>query len=296
MNLRQSVHQRLWGTPWLWRLVATAAHPSHRGRRTAAIGRAVRYQVKTQMLGKPTLLPIGEHSQVIAYPGEIDPIFSVVRNPPDWPEMLVWRRYLRPGDLFVDVGANIGLYTIYTAELGAEVIAVEPNAQSAARVHEHLELNDLQAEVVEKALSDSPGVVHMTSDLDVLNHIVEDPEAGVAVEATTLDELIGDRTAAVKIDVEGSEERVLLGARKALAEQRISVLQLEWIVAPHMGIDDRASLLRILNEADYILCECDDHGALHPLGAKSPAKMNIFAVPATTLPDNQNTDQRHRSS
>ena len=40
--------------------------------------------------------------------------------------MLVWQQALRPGDLFVDVGANIGSYAIWAADLGADVIALEP--------------------------------------------------------------------------------------------------------------------------------------------------------------------------
>jgi FkbM family methyltransferase len=278
IDLRTFVHQKLWSRPRVWRLVATAAHPSNRGRRAAAIGRAIRYDVMTETLGRPTLLPIGKKSQVIAYPGEIDPIFSLVRNPPDWPDMLVWDRYLRPGDLFIDVGANIGLYTLYVAEMGVEVIAVEPNGHSAARVQENLDHNGLRAEIVQKALAEKPGVVRMTDDLDVLNHIVEG-DAGVEVEATTLDELLGDRTAAVKIDVEGAEERVLAGAVRALEEKRISLLQLEWILADHMAINNRAALYETLDKAGYDLFIADRFGGLVPFEDPTASQMNVFAKP-----------------
>ena len=43
---------------------------------------------------------------------------ALYANPPDVPEMLVWRRALRDGGLFVDVGANVGTYTIWAAEQG----------------------------------------------------------------------------------------------------------------------------------------------------------------------------------
>jgi len=49
----------------------------------------------------------------------------VYTKQPDHPEMLTWRQVLRPGDLFIDVGADIGNYTIWAAELGAEVIALQ---------------------------------------------------------------------------------------------------------------------------------------------------------------------------
>ena len=233
----------------------------------------------TDKLGRRTTLPIGEQSKIFAYHGEIQPVFAVVRNPPNWPDMLVWRRYLRPGDLFIDVGANIGAYSIYALDCGAEVIAVEPNAHCAARIAEHLELNGYQAEILQKAMTDKPGVVRMTADLDVLNHLVGADEDGVEVEATTLDDVLGDRVASVKIDVEGAEELVLAGARRALMEHRIPVLQLEWILGEHFQIDSRSGMLAQLREADYELCECDIHGALHPLGDKQPTTMNVFARP-----------------
>ena len=40
--------------------------------------------------------------------------------------MLIWQQVLQSGDLFVDVGTNVGSYTIWAADLGAEVIALEP--------------------------------------------------------------------------------------------------------------------------------------------------------------------------
>lgn len=279
VGLRDTVHRELWNRPALWRVAAAAGHPSHRGERLAAVGRALRYQVMTESLGRRITLPIGERSKIYAYPGERQPVFALVRNPPNWPDMLVWRRYLRPGDLFIDVGANIGAYTIYALDCGAEVIAVEPNPRSAARVAEHLDLNGYRAEVVQKALTDRPGTVRMTDGLDVLNHLVDASAEGIDVEATTLDEVLGDRTAFVKIDVEGAEELVLAGASHALAERRIPVLQLEWIVAPQFQIEDRTGTLALLAEAGYELCECDRYGALHPLGERTPSTMNVFARP-----------------
>src|SRR4051794_8078066 len=93
MGLRQHVGQRFEGTPSLHRLIATAFHPSHRGRRLAAIGRTVRYELRTTALGRPSVVPIGERSKIIAYKGETNSPHAVVRNPPNWPDMLVWKRY-----------------------------------------------------------------------------------------------------------------------------------------------------------------------------------------------------------
>lgn len=277
MSLKGQVSRRLAKAPALRRIAATAVHPSHRGRRTAAIGHAVGYELWTNLLGRPSRIPIGERSRIIAYKGETNPPHAVMHNPPNWPEMLVWKRYLRPGDLFLDVGANIGVYSVYAAECGAEVIAVEPVPHNAKRVRENLDLNGYAGEVVQQALSDRPGSVRITADEDSYNHLVD--EGGIEVTATTLDELLGNRSAVAKIDVEGAEELVLAGARKALGEHRIKLLQLEWVVNERLGITDRVNAQSILDDVGYELFVPDRFGVLSPLGNRRFTSLNVFAMP-----------------
>src|SRR5438309_1064711 len=64
----------------------------------------------------------------------------VYANPPDFAEMQAWRRHLRPGELYIDVGANVGTYAIWAAELGAEVIALEPAPDTFALLQENIAL------------------------------------------------------------------------------------------------------------------------------------------------------------
>ena len=61
---------------------------------------------------------------------------TVYGNPPNYPEMVTWRQVLRPADLFVDVGANIGSYSIWAGEMGANVIALEPADDTFALLSE----------------------------------------------------------------------------------------------------------------------------------------------------------------
>jgi len=58
---------------------------------------------------------------------------AVLGNPPDAPEMRAWRRILRPHDLFVDVGAHVGLYSIWALDAGATVIAAESDSFCLSR-------------------------------------------------------------------------------------------------------------------------------------------------------------------
>jgi FkbM family methyltransferase len=63
--------------------------------------------------------------------------------------MMAWRRILKPGDLFVDVGANVGAYTLWAIDCEARVIAVEPNAETAERLRRNIALNSFEVEVAE---------------------------------------------------------------------------------------------------------------------------------------------------
>ena len=274
--------------PPLRRLVTNIASEASRGHRIEAGMRTIGYDVRTKLLGRPTVAPIGDHSRIIVYPGETNGSHAC-RNPPNWPEMGVWRQHLRPGDLFIDVGANIGIYTLFALDLGAEVIACEPDPHNAQRLQENLALNGFTAEVIQKAVSDRQGILRFTQGLDSYNHLVldgappEDIPVIVEVEATTLDDLLGDRFAAgLKIDVEGAERLVLEGATRALRDRRIGLIQLEWSerVAHNTLGEGRGPASDLLAEAGYVLHKADRRtAALSPLGDAPPPRKDVFALP-----------------
>lgn len=278
MGLIERTVRLLLRFPVLYLVPAAVLHPSRRGERLQAGMAAAGYVVRTCILRRASRVRVGERSRIIGRPGEFNPLHAVVRNPPN-PEMLVWRRRLSPGDLFVDVGANIGLYTVFAADLGAEVVAVEPDPVNAGRIRENLAVNGLDAVVVEKAMDSKPGTVVMTADLNERNHLLPDGADGRTVEATTLDALLGGRTAMVKIDVEGAEEAVLQGAEDALRERRITLMQLEWGLDEDSAVHDRSPLLDLLRRHGYALYENDRAGELRPLGARLPTTLNVFAMP-----------------
>lgn len=251
-------------------------HPANRGHRLSTLLQAIRFQARGRMLRAPTLVRCGRRSRLELWPGEGASGLAYA-NPPDLPEVAVWARQLRAGDLFVDVGANVGAYTIWALEAGAEVIALEPDPLAARRLRRNLEVNGYTATVLEAAASDAAGDAMLSEGFGVLNHLREDG-TGRRVRAVTLDEVLGDRIAAgVKIDVEGAEDRVLAGAQRALSQRRIRLLQLEWNPqsARNFGAEreDAASRLRGFG---YELLRPDARGVLHPI-SHDGAGPDVFA-------------------
>jgi FkbM family methyltransferase len=197
--------------------------------------------------------------------------------------MRAWRRILTAGDLFVDVGSNVGSYALWAADAGATVIAVEPGAQAAARLRANLRLNNLPITVRQCALADRPGRMRLTRNGDVTNHLLlGSTTAGdeVEVDVDTLDNVLGDRIAAgVKIDVEGAERLVLEGARRALSEHRIRALQIEWNAASERLLGEtRAPLANILREYGYAIMRPDAQGVLRQVAVPQTCDVDLFAV------------------
>lgn len=283
VNVSRRLEQALDAVPPLHRLAANVASPASRGHRFRAAWRTVHFDVRTRVLRRVTVAPLGDHSRIIAYPGETNSPHAVYRNPPNPREMYAWRRHLRPDDLFIDVGANIGIYTIFALDLGAKVIACEPDPHNFLRLQEHVALNAYDAELLNVAVSDRPGTVRLTQGLDSYNHLVLDGGEGLDVPATTLDEIVGERqVAGVKIDVEGAERLVFAGAQRSLMEQRIDLIQVEWSIdleQRNLG-GTRLDLAETFREAGYHAHRPDTNGVLHYVGpTPEPGRRDVFMAP-----------------
>jgi FkbM family methyltransferase len=178
-------------------------------------------------------------------------------------------RFIPPDGVFVDVGANIGLYTCPIARHvlnGGTVVAVEPLDQAVTLLNENIRLNKLEnVEVIRAAASDSDGSLPLfeppTEGHASSGHVrVTDPGGWRPVGWTPtfrLDDLLADRHVdAVKIDVEGHELRVLEGLASVLDRCR-PVILCEAIVP-----DVIEGLLALRGSLGYSALKDDGHGGL----------------------------------
>lgn len=255
-------------------------HPANKSVRTTSILRSVRFQLRGRILHKRTIVPIGERSKLWAELHWTASSRAAYSNPPDL-EMLVWKHWIRPGDLFLDIGANVGIYSIFMAERGARVIAIEPDPTTAERLRRNAQLNKYEIEVLDCAVAESNSKESFTIGLDCLNHLAPH-ESGATREVMvrTMDEIIGERRVrGVKIDVEGAELRVLRGSERALREHRIDLLQIEWPEAPPGGRHEAIPLAQYLTSLGYSLWRDDATGGLEPLTSQWQHR-DAFARPA----------------
>ena len=138
-------------------------------------------------------------------------------------ELSFLRSHTPDGGVFVDIGANVGTYALTLAKKVGEsgtVIAVEPHPVAHARLAFNRAASGLsQVKLVAAAAGPSNGELLIETDGDNLgaSHIVDgqSPSRAIRVRALTLQQILADagvaKVDALKIDVEGFEDRVLIG-------------------------------------------------------------------------------------
>lgn len=140
------------------------------------------------------------------------------------------RRILSQDSVVLDIGANIGLWTrslIPYVPLG-RIYSFEPSAKTFILLRANTcDFNNI--EIVNLALSDVTGTMGLSGGSSVLRHLTNQPKTGQEfVKVTTLDHWVEEvglkRLDFIKIDVEGAEAKVLLGAEHALRKFHPTIL------------------------------------------------------------------------
>ncbi len=199
------------------------------GSRAGALVRAWGWQLWRRSARRPALIRCAEGSLLIAPPWSRTAGTIAATGLTEREAGLLSLDVLRPDDLFVDVGANIGFYTLLASRRGARVEAFEPSEQAAANCERSLALNGFAAAVHRAACGAAPGSVRFSTGLDVHNHVLQ--EGGVEVPMVTLDERLEHAGAALtvlKVDAEGHDVEVLRGALAAVARLLPLVLVEIW--------------------------------------------------------------------
>ncbi|WEK51362.1 MAG: FkbM family methyltransferase [Candidatus Kaistia colombiensis] len=208
------------------------SHPLNRPARAAAVGRLIRWQLAARAMRSGIALPFVDDTVLLARHGMTGATGNWYCGLHEHVEMAFVLHILRPGALFVDVGANIGSYTILAAATGADVVAIEPIPSTFENLAANVALNGFGARVVRwhGGVGDRAGTLHFTAAHDTMNHVVDgdDGEPSISVEVRPLDDILGGRRPRlIKIDVEGYELPVLRGASAALADPDLLALVVE---------------------------------------------------------------------
>ncbi len=215
------------------------------------------------------------------------------------PDLCFVRHWLEPGQVFVDGGAHVGMFTLVAARaVGKDgmVVAFEPNPETFAELQRNIALNRLTNVMLhDRALGDKEGdatFAVMEGDRAPWSHLGEDSdEAGarcIRVCVTTLDRSIPrelwSRIGLIKLDLEGAEYAALIGASSLLDTVHPPIF-LEFVPQHFQpfGVDG-ANVLNLLRRHGYVLLRrpprgeqwvtCSDEEAY----SLDPERPNLLAV------------------
>lgn len=199
-------------------------------------GRAGRKLVRLGLANRDVILPTGSGKGLRFNAANANP--SAALGAYELPVQQAIAQHLKPGDVFYDIGANVGFFTVLGAQLvGNEgaVYAFEPDQNNAQAIRHNVTLNGFsQVDVVQKAVSqtDGSGTLLLTDYAGghTLSSVERPPQvrAEISVDLVSIDTLIsqGDLKppALVKIDVEGAEIEVLKGMQQTLERDRPTLI------------------------------------------------------------------------
>ena len=181
-------------------------HPANQGARLAAEFRAITWHWRTRSgANVEAVVTVDGRTRIVARPDQFPSVWTLYDGVHEWDELQFCLRYLRPGDHFVDVGANVGVFStlVGTRIPGVRITAVEPFPPVREELEANLALNHLEVTVVGGALSDTAGeATFEVLDRDALNRLAPgsastpsgSEHSVITVPVTTLDDLVGSDT------------------------------------------------------------------------------------------------------
>jgi FkbM family methyltransferase len=206
---------------------------------------------------------------------------------------------LNPGMTFIDVGANDGYYTLFAARrVGStgRVVAVEPSSRERVNLKRNIARNRLgNVSVVPAALGSTQGVADLRlaqgvhAGHNTLGRFAHDgvlADRLQRVDVDTLDRVVASlgltRVDFVKIDVEGAEGSVILGARHVLSTMRpMILLEINDNALRAQSTSGEALLSALRSQFNYeIMVFSAVTGALERLVGGAPLSANVVAMPA----------------
>jgi len=207
-------------------------HPLNKDNKIAALNRFLKWQFNTKLNPYPIIYPFTTKARLIVQKGMTGATGNLYCGLHDFNDMFFLLHFLRKGDLFIDIGANIGSYTVLAAaHYGVETISIEPVPATFRHLVDNISINHIThiTTPLNMALGSTEGSISFTSKYDTVNHVATSTDKDtIDVKVNSLDHIVGNRNPALlKIDVEGYETEVLAGAQQVLQNSSLKAIIIE---------------------------------------------------------------------
>jgi FkbM family methyltransferase len=205
-------------------------HPLGARNRPAVVARWLRWQIASRVAPGPIVVPFIPPACLVVTRSMTGATGNVYLGLHEFEEMALLLHLLGEGDVFVDVGANVGSYTVLaSAVCRARSITLEPLPAAFSALEDNIRVNRIEGLVDARRIgaAASRATLRFTTDRDTMNHVVEGesdgPTAAVDVEPLDL-VLAGTAPTLMKVDVEGYEDEVLAGATRTLTSGLLAAI------------------------------------------------------------------------
>jgi FkbM family methyltransferase len=207
-------------------------HPLNKNGKIRAIIRFLKWQISSRLWSGSLVYNWINDSKLVISNGMTGATGNIYVGLMEYEDMSFLLHYLQKDDLFYDIGANVGVYTVLASKVkNTKTVCIEPLPTTYEKLIDNIQINRLDNVIsLNIGLSHEKSKLYFTTDKDTMNGVALSSDSNKKeVDVDTLDNLseIYGIPKVVKIDVEGYETNVLKGANKILTDDRLEVVILE---------------------------------------------------------------------
>ena len=225
-------------------------HPVTKNRSYKALFRYIVFNVKNKIVTNISYKWVGG-LKFLATKGDGGIVGNIYFGLFEFYESIFLIHFLRAEDTFLDVGANIGHYSLLASGISkCKTIAIEPIPSTFNRLTKQIELNKLSNKIktFNIGVADKHDYLFFSTDKSTMNKVVDETyKEAVKVEVKTIDSLDGsERFNLMKIVVEGFEKFVLSGSSATLKSDNLKAVIIEINFSNQFYGVDNVEILDIL--------------------------------------------------
>lgn len=221
------------------------------------------WQLKTCVHRGPYLIPFIDDTKLAVSKGQTGATGNIYVGLHEFNDMGFLLHFLKRGDVFFDIGANVGVYSILASGCCKAIsYSFEPVPSTFKAFLANITVNKLDNVIhaYNIAVGSSDGTLRFTADQDTTNHAVLDSsivENTIKVQVKALDDLKYPCPKLIKIDVEGFETEALSGAKTTLENPDLKAIIIELNGSGARYGYDESQIHNLLLELGFVCCNYD---------------------------------------
>jgi len=228
---------------YLYNIINTMIHsPLCKNHKLASIGRFMNWQFYYRFIKNERVYTYVDDQKLISTKNRASSTGNYYCGLAEYEEMAFLRHFMQKSNgIFLDIGANIGSYTVLALGASSDnyAISIEPSAETVSLMQNNISINHMEqrCEIHNVGAGAAAGSANFINNQDTVNRVLTNAEciksqedSVITIPIMTVDEIIQSRDVQVmKIDVEGLEYDVLVGAKNTLASPSLHAIIVELI-------------------------------------------------------------------